>query len=173
MALSAGQQILHYRLDAPIGQGGMGVVWRAHDTSLGRDVALKFLPDLLTGDPERLARLEREARLLAALNHPHVASIFGFHQAEGARFLAMEMVEGEDLAQRLQHGPLPVAEALPLALQVAEALEHAHEKGVIHRDLKPDNLFLGRSASGEPHCKLLDFSIAKVMNYPSPRVSAR
>jgi len=159
MPLAAGQQILQYRLDSPIGQGGMGVVWRAHDDSLGRDVALKFLPDQLTGDPERLARLEREARLLASLNHPHVASIFGFHQAEGARFLAMELVEGEDLSQRLAHGPVPVAEAVPLALQVAEALEHAHEKGVIHRDLKPANIKLSASAGA----KVLDFGLAKAI----------
>ena len=126
MSLTAGQSVLHYRLDSPVGQGGMGVVWRAHDTSLGRDVALKFLPEQLAGDPERMARLEREARLLAALHHPRIAAIFGFHHANGAHFLAMELVEGEDLSQRLARGPIPAAEAIALALQVAEGLEHAH-----------------------------------------------
>ena len=159
MALAAGQQILHYRLEAPIGQGGMGVVWRAHDTSLGRDVALKFLPEQLTGDAERMARLEREARLLASLKHQRIAAIYGFHHAGGARFLAMELVDGEDLSQRLTRGPLPVAEVLPLALQIAEALEHAHEKGVIHRDLKPANIKL----DSEGGAKVLDFGLAKAI----------
>jgi hypothetical protein len=159
MSLAAGRSILHYRLESPIGQGGMGVVWRGHDTSLGRDVALKFLPELLAGDPERMARLEREARLLAQLNHPRIAAIHGFHHADGARFLVMELVEGEDLAQRLAHGPIPVAEALPLALQIAEALEHAHEKGVIHRDLKPANIKLDAAGGA----KVLDFGLAKAI----------
>ncbi len=159
MSLVAGRTILHYKLDSPLGQGGMGVVWRAHDTSLGRDVALKFLPDLLAGDPERMARLEREARLLASLNHPHVAAIHGFHHADGARFLVMELVEGEDLAERLARGPVPVPEALPLALQISEALEHAHEKGVIHRDLKPANVKLDAAGGA----KVLDFGLAKAI----------
>ncbi len=159
MSLTPGQTLLQYRLVEPIGEGGMGVVWRAQDTSLGREAALKFLPDLLVADPERLARLEREARLLAALNHPHIASIHGFHQAEGARFLAMELVEGEDLARRLARGAVPVSEALPLALQIAEALEHAHEKGVIHRDLKPANVKLDAGGSA----KVLDFGLAKAI----------
>ncbi len=159
MSLAPGRDLSHYRLVEPIGEGGMGVVWRAKDSTLGRDVAIKVLPDLFASDPERLARFEREARLLASLNHPHIASIFGLHSADGVRFLAMELVEGEDLAQRLQHGPVPVAEALPLALQIAQALEHAHEKGVIHRDLKPANVKL--TAGGQ--AKVLDFGLAKAL----------
>jgi len=159
MTLTVGTTLSHYRLVAPIGEGGMGVVWRATDSTLGRDVAIKVLPDLFAADPERLARFEREARLLASLNHPHVASIFGLDSASGVRFLAMELVEGEDLAERIEHGPIPAAEALPIALQIAQALEHAHERGVIHRDLKPANVKL--TASGE--AKVLDFGLAKAL----------
>jgi len=159
MSLTAGRSLSHYRLIEPIGEGGMGVVWKANDGTLGRDVAIKVLPDLFASDPERLARFEREARLLASLNHPHVASIYGFHSADGVRFLAMELVEGEDLAQRIAQGPVPVAEALPLALQIAQGLEHAHEKGVIHRDLKPANVKL--TATGQ--AKVLDFGLAKAL----------
>jgi Tol biopolymer transport system component len=159
MSLTAGRSLSHYKLVAPIGEGGMGVVWRATDSTLGRDVAIKVLPEFLSGDPERLARFEREAKLLASLNHPHIASIFGFHSDGGVRFLAMELVEGEDLAQRLSRGAIPVAEALPLALQVAQALEHAHEKGVIHRDLKPANVKL--TSGGQ--AKVLDFGLAKAL----------
>ena len=159
MSLTAGRSLSHYKLVAPIGEGGMGVVWRATDSTLGRDVAIKVLPEFLSGDPERLARFEREAKLLASLNHPHIASIFGFHSDGGVRFLAMELVEGEDLAQRLARGAIPVAEALPLALQVAQALEHAHEKGVIHRDLKPANVKL--TSGGQ--AKVLDFGLAKAL----------
>ncbi len=159
MSLSPGCELSHYRLIAPIGEGGMGVVWKASDTTLEREVAIKVLPDLFAHDPERLARFEREARLLASLNHPHVASIYGLHSADGVRFLAMELVEGEDLSQRLAHGPVPVAEALPLALQIAQALEHAHEKGIIHRDLKPANVKL----TGSGQAKVLDFGLAKAL----------
>jgi len=165
MSLTSGRSLNHYRLIDPIGEGGMGVVWRATDSELGRDVAIKVLPDLFVNDPERLARFEREARLLASLNHPHIASIFGLHSADGVRFLAMELVEGEDLAQRIEHGPLPVAEALPLALQIAQALEHAHEKGVIHRDLKPANVKL--TSGGQ--AKVLDFGLAKALEGDASR----
>ena len=159
MSLTAGRNLSHYRLVAPIGEGGMGVVWRAMDSTLEREVAIKVLPDFFASDPERMARFEREARLLASLNHPHIASIYGFHQDGGVRFLAMELVDGEDLAQRLERGPIPLAEALPLALQIAHALEHAHEKGVIHRDLKPANVKL--TAGGQ--AKVLDFGLAKAL----------
>jgi Tol biopolymer transport system component/tRNA A-37 threonylcarbamoyl transferase component Bud32 len=159
MALTAGTSLSHYRLVTPIGEGGMGVVWRATDSNLGRDVAIKVLPDLFAADPERLARFEREARLLASLNHPHVASIFGLDSAGGLRFLAMELVEGENLAERLERGPIPLGEALPIALQIAQALEHAHERGIVHRDLKPANVKL--TASGE--AKVLDFGLAKAL----------
>ncbi len=168
MSLAPGRDLSHYRLIEPIGEGGMGVVWRASDTTLHRDVAIKVLPDLFAHDPERLARFEREARLLASLNHPHIASIFGLHTADGIRFLAMELVEGEDLAQRLARGPIPVVEALPLALQIAQALEVAHEKSIIHRDLKPANVKL--TASGE--AKVLDFGLAKALEGETGRPAA-
>ena len=168
MSLAPGRDLSHYRLIEPIGEGGMGVVWKASDTTLHRDVAIKVLPDLFAHDPERLARFEREARLLASLNHPHIASIFGLHTADGVRFLAMELVEGEDLAQRIVRGPLPLAEALPLALQIAQALELAHEKGIIHRDLKPANVKL--TAAGE--AKVLDFGLAKALEGETGRPSS-
>jgi serine/threonine-protein kinase len=140
MTLESGQMLAHYRLVEQIGEGGMGVVWKALDTTLDREVAVKVLPDEFAGQAERLARFEREAKLLASLNHPHIAAIYGIHESAGKRFLAMELVPGEDLSQRLTAGPLAVAEALPLALQMAAALEAAHENGVIHRDLKPANI---------------------------------
>ena len=168
MSRAPGRDLSHYRLIEPIGEGGMGVVWKASDTTLHRDVAIKVLPDLFAHDPERLARFEREARVLASLNHPHIASIFGLHTADGVRFLAMELVEGEDLAQRLARGPLPLAEALPLALQIAQALELAHEKGIIHRDLKPANVKL----TGAGDAKVLDFGLAKALEGETGRPSS-
>ena len=154
---AAGQSLLHYRLIEPIGQGGMGVVWRATDSTLGRDAAVKLLPDAFSADPERLARFEREAKLLASLNHPNIASVYGLHVSEGQRFLAMEMVRGEDLSSRLARGPLPVDETLAIARQVADALETAHENGVIHRDLKPANI----RVTPDGTVKVLDFGLAK------------
>jgi tRNA A-37 threonylcarbamoyl transferase component Bud32 len=159
MTLSPGQTLSHYRLVEHIGEGGMGVVWRAQDTTLGRDVAIKVLPEAFVADPERMARFDREARLLASLNHPHIAAIHGLETADGVRFLAMELVEGEDLSQRLRRGPLPMAEALPLARQIAEALEHAHDRGIIHRDLKPANLKLADAGQ----VKVLDFGLARAL----------
>jgi serine/threonine protein kinase len=152
-----GGTMSHYRILEKLGEGGMGVVYRAEDANLGRQVAVKVLPDLFSGDPERLARFEREARLLVSLNHPNIATIFGLEQAEGKRFLVMEIVEGETLAQRLLHGPLPVDEALEVCRQIAEGIEAAHEKGVIHRDLKPANIKI--TADGK--VKILDFGLAK------------
>ena len=140
MSLQSDQMIAHYRLLEKIGEGGMGVVWKALDTNLDREVAIKVLPEHFAGDSERLARFEREAKLLASLNHTHIASIYGLHQADGQRFLAMELVPGESLDVRLDRGTMPVDEALRVALEVAEALEAAHENGVIHRDLKPANI---------------------------------
>ncbi len=137
----------------------MGVVWRATDTTLGRDVAIKVLPEAFALDPERMARFEREARVLASLNHPHIASIYGVGSSEGVRFLAMELVDGDDLAVRIDGGPIPVAEAVEIARQIAEALEAAHEKGVIHRDLKPANVKL----TAEGRVKVLDFGLAKAL----------
>ncbi len=140
MALSPGTRLGPYEVTALIGQGGMGEVYRAHDTKLGRDVALKVLPDLFADDPERLARFQREARVLASLNHPNIASIYGLEESEGVRALVLELVEGPTLAERIAQGAIPVDEALPIARQIAEALEAAHERGVIHRDLKPANV---------------------------------
>src|SRR5512136_108053 len=127
-----GQTISHYRIIKKLGQGGMGEVFLAQDASLDRKVALKFLPDIFSGDLERLVRFEREAKLLASLNHPNIATIHGLEQADGKRFLAMEFVEGETLAQQIERGPLPVDEAIQVCRQIAEGLEAAHEKGVIH-----------------------------------------
>src|SRR5678815_1765422 len=128
MSLTPGQTLLHYRLVGKIGEGGMGVVWKAHDSRLNRHVAIKLLPDALSGDTERIARLRHEARTLASLHHPNVASIFGLEETGTERFLVMEMVEGEDLAQRLQRGPLLQEEALLIALELAKGIEAAHEK---------------------------------------------
>src|SRR5262245_33081318 len=132
-----GRSLAHYRVTARIGSGGMGEVYRATDTRLGRDVALKLLPEEVRHDADRLARLRREARLLASLNHPAVAAIHGLEEADGMPFLALELVEGEDLSARLARGRIPTEEALGIARQIADALEEAHDKGIVHRDLKP------------------------------------
>jgi serine/threonine-protein kinase len=153
------QSIAHYRILEKIGQGGMGEVYRASDTKLHRDVAIKVLPEAFASDPERMARFSREAQVLASLNHPHIAAIHGLEESGGRRALVMELVEGETLAERLARGALPVEEALAVAGQIAEALEEAHERGIIHRDLKPANVKL--TASGA--VKLLDFGLAKAL----------
>ncbi len=142
MSLTPGSTLLNYRLVEKIGEGGMGEVWKAADTTLGREVAVKFLPAAFASDPERLARFEREARVLASLNHPNIAGIYGLHEAGGLHFLAMELVPGEDLAQRLARGAVPLGETIDIARQIAEALEAAHDKGIVHRDLKPANVKL-------------------------------
>jgi serine/threonine protein kinase len=140
LPLASGSRLGSYEILAPLGAGGMGEVYRARDTRLGREVAIKALPAELSRDAERLARFEREAKLLAALNHPGIAAIHGLEEAEGQPVLVLELVPGEDLAERLKRGPIPVDEALEVAAQVAEALEEAHEKGIVHRDLKPANV---------------------------------
>ncbi len=137
----------------------MGEVYRAHDTKLGRDVALKTLPASFASDPERLARFEREAKTLASLNHPHIAQIYGFEQSGEMAALVMELVEGDDLSARIARGPLPLDEALPIARQIAEALEAAHEQGIIHRDLKPANI----KVRADGAVKVLDFGLAKAL----------
>ncbi len=147
--LKPGQTVAHYRIVQEIGHGGMGVVYRAEDTKLKRTVALKFLPPPFAADPERLARFEREARLVASLNHPNIAAIYGLEEASGKRFLVLELVEGETLAQRIARGPLPADEALKICRQIAEGLEYAHERGIIHRDLKPANVKLTARGPGE------------------------
>jgi len=157
MVIEPGQSLLHYRLLAKLGEGGMGVVWRAVDTSLGREVAIKILPDHFAAEAERLTRFEREARLLASLNHPHIAGIYGLHEVEGKRFISMELVPGDDLSEVLARGPLPADRVLSIARDVAEALETAHDSGVIHRDLKPANVRLTQDG----RAKVLDFGLAK------------
>ena len=154
----AGRQIGSYRILSLLGAGGMGDVYRAHDTKLGRDVAIKVLAHVFLSDPERLARFEREARVLATLNHPHIGAIFGLEEAGGVRGLVLELVEGATLAERLASGPLPVHEALTIARQMAEALEAAHDKGIIHRDLTPANIKITPDGT----VKVLDFGLAKV-----------
>ena len=159
MPLTVGTRLGVYEVTAQIGQGGMGEVYRAHDTKLGRDVALKVLPDLFADDPERLARFQREARILASLNHPNIASIYGLEESGDTRALVLELVEGPTLAERIAQGAIPVDEALPIAKQIAEALEAAHEAGVIHRDLKPANV----KVKSDGMVKVLDFGLARAL----------
>src|SRR5271166_6481681 len=140
MALTQGTRLAHYEILGPLGAGGMGEVYRARDTKLGREVALKVLRDEFAADFDWLSRFEREARLLAALNHGNIATVHGLDEADGTRYLVMELVPGQTLAERLNDGPLPLDEALGLCRQIAEALEAAHERGIIHRDLKPSNV---------------------------------
>jgi eukaryotic-like serine/threonine-protein kinase len=163
-----GKTLGHYRVIQELGRGGMGEVYVADDLNLNRKVALKFLPDTFAGDSERMARFEREAKLLASLNHPNIAAIYGLEQAEGKRFIVMELVEGESLAQRLSKGALPIEEALQLCRQIADGLEAAHEKGVIHRDLKPANVMI---TEGDK-VKILDFGLAKALSGETQNVNA-
>ena len=157
MSLQPSQRLLQYEVLALIGTGGMGEVYRARDTKLGREVAIKILPENFASDPERLSRFEREARLLASLNHPNIATLHGLEQDEGIHFLVMELVAGETLEERLSRGPLEMDEALPIFCQLTEALEAAHREGVIHRDLKPANIKI----TPEGNVKVLDFGLAK------------
>jgi Tol biopolymer transport system component len=155
-----GQKLGPYQVLAKIGEGGMGEVYRAHDTNLGRDVALKVLPTAFARDPERLTRFRREAQVLALLNHPHIASIYGLEESPGGLGLVLELVDGPTLADRLAHGPLPLDEAWPIARQVSEALETAHDHGIIHRDLKPANI----KVRADGMVKVLDFGLAKAFD---------
>jgi serine/threonine-protein kinase len=157
MALTPGTRIGVYEITGQLGRGGMGEVYRAHDTRLGRDVAIKVLPASFASSPERVARFEREARTLAALNHPNVGAIHGVEESDGATALVLELVEGPTRADRIAAGPISMAEALPIARQIADALEAAHEKGVIHRDLKPANIKVRPDGT----VKVLDFGLAK------------
>ena len=154
-----GTTIAHYKITEKIGQGGMGEVYRATDTKLNRDVALKVLPEAFAQDQQRMARFSREAQVLASLNHPNIASIYGLEESDGKQALVLELVEGEDLAERLKRGAIPLEESLKIALQMAEALEAAHEKGIIHRDLKPANVKI----TPEGVVKVLDFGLAKAL----------
>ena len=163
MALNVGDRLGHYDVTALLGEGGMGQVWQATDTQLNRQVALKILPDAFAADPDRFARFKREAQILASLNHPNIAAIYGIEESEGTRALVLELVEGPTLADRISKGPIPLDEALPIAKQIAEALEAAHEAGVIHRDLKPANI----KVRDDGTVKVLDFGLAKAFD-PSP-----
>ena len=163
MSLSPGTSLGHYDVTTLLGEGGMGQVWQATDTQLNRQVALKILPDAFADDPDRLARFTREAQILASLNHPNIAAIHGIEESEGTRALVLELVEGPTLADRISQGPIPLDEALPIAKQIAEALEAAHEAGVIHRDLKPANIKVREDGT----VKVLDFGLAKALD-PAP-----
>ncbi len=168
MALEAGTKLGLYEILDPIGAGGMGEVYRARDTKLGREVAIKVLPEAFAENEERLARFEREAKVLAQLNHPGIAHLYGLERSEGVDYLAMELVDGETLAERIARGPIAVDEALPLCLQIAEAMEAAHEKGIIHRDLKPANI----KVSSEGKVKVLDFGLAKAFAEETPEADS-
>ena len=164
MPLSTSDRLGPYEILAPLGAGGMGEVYRARDVRLKRQVAIKILPPLLAADPDRLARLQREAEVLASLNHPHIAALYGLEEADGVKALVMELVEGPTLAERIARGPIPLDEALPVAKQITEALEAAHEKGIIHRDLKPANIKL----RADGMVKVLDFGLAKSFEQTLP-----
>ena len=160
MALTVGSRLAHYDVTALVGEGGMGQVYRATDTQLGRDVALKILPDAFAADPDRLSRFQREAHVLASLNHPGIAAIYGIEKSDVTQALVLELVEGPTLADRIAKGPIPLDEALPIAKQIAEAVEAAHEAGVIHRDLKPANI----KVRDDGTVKVLDFGLAKALD---------
>jgi serine/threonine protein kinase len=159
LPLEPGARLGVYEVVSAIGAGGMGEVYRARDTKLGRDVALKILPDIFVGDADRVARFEREAQVVAALNHPNIAIIHGFQESDGVKALVLELVEGETLSGVIARGPVALADALVIARQIADALETAHDKGIVHRDLKPDNIKL----TPEGKIKVLDFGLAKML----------
>ena len=164
MPLAVGTRLGPYQILSVIGAGGMGEVYRARDPHLNRDIALKILPELFALDPDRVARFKREAQVLASLNHPHIAAIYGFEETNGIQALALELVDGPTLADRIAQGPIPIDEALPIARQIAEALEAAHERGIIHRDLKPANIKLRPDGT----VKVLDFGLAKAVEPVAP-----
>src|SRR6185503_3654782 len=166
MPLTSGARLGAYEIVSLLGSGGMGEVYRARDTRLKREVAIKVLPDAFASDVDRLARFQREAELLATLNHPNIGAVYGFEQADPssgsgqASAIVLELVEGETLAERIQRGPIPVKAALSIAVQIAEALEAAHERGIVHRDLKPANIKI----TTDDKVKVLDFGLAKAMD---------
>jgi eukaryotic-like serine/threonine-protein kinase len=160
VAIDVGSRVGPYEITGLLGEGGMGRVFRARDTTLDRDVAIKILPELVAADPDRRIRFEREAKTLAALNHPHIAHVYGFERSGATSVLVMELVDGEDLAQRIARGRVDVDEALPIARQIADAIEAAHEQGIVHRDLKPANIKLRPDGT----IKVLDFGLAKALD---------
>ena len=168
MTLNVGSRLGHYDVTALIGEGGMGQVYQATDTKLNRQVALKILPEAFATDPDRLARFQREAQVLASLNHTNIGHIYGLEEAEGQQALVLELVEGPTLADRIKQGPIPIDEALLIAKQIAEALEAAHEAGVIHRDLQPANI----KVKDDGTVKVLDFGLAKAFQPDASDVSA-
>ncbi|HSN55132.1 MAG TPA: serine/threonine-protein kinase, partial [Candidatus Sulfomarinibacteraceae bacterium] len=155
-----GTQLAHYRITAALGAGGMGEVWRATDERLGRDVALKVLPEKFASDPQKLDRFEREARAVASLNHPHIVTIYSVEDADGVRFLTMELVEGRTLDQLIPESGLDLESFFALATPIAEAMSAAHDKSVVHRDLKPANVMV----DGEGRVKVMDFGLAKLQD---------
>jgi eukaryotic-like serine/threonine-protein kinase len=168
MALAVGTRVGPYEILSVLGAGGMGEVYRAHDTKLGRDVAIKILPRLFTSDPERLVRFEREARVLAALNHPHIGAIYGVEDVDGVPALVLELIDGETLAERIARGRIPLTDALTIARQIADALEAAHERDVVHRDVKPANI----KVTPDGVVKVLDFGLAKMCDAASRSVNS-
>src|SRR5262245_2976736 len=168
MALTIGTQLGSHEITALLGKGGMGEVYRARDLKLKREVAIKILPEEFSRDADRVNRFQREAEVLASLNHPNIAAIHDFQETNGTRYLVLELVEGETLADRIARGPLAVEEALNIAIQICDALEAAHERGIIHRDLKPANIKL----TGDGRVKVLDFGLAKVMENIPPSVTS-
>jgi len=159
MPLTVGTQLGSHEITGLLGRGGMGEVYRGRDRKLKRDVAIKILPEEFSRDPERVVHFQREAEVLASLNHPNIAAIYDLEEAEGIRFLVLELVEGETLAERIQRGPIRIEEALEIGKQICEALEAAHEKGIVHRDLKPANVKI----APDGRVKVLDFGLAKAL----------
>src|SRR5499433_4051693 len=168
MSVGVGTRLGSLEITALIGRGGMGEVYRARDLKLKREVAIKILPEEFSRDLDRISRFQREAEVLAALNHPNIAAIYDLQEANGSRYLVLELVDGETLADRIARGPIPVEEALDIAKNICEALEAAHEKGIIHRDLKPANVKI----TPDGKVKVLDFGLAKAMdNNPATTLS--
>ena len=158
MPLTPGTILGQYEIRSPLGAGGMGEVYRAHDTRLDREVAIKVLPESLTADPDRLRRFEQEARAAAALNHPNILAVYQMATHEGVSYMVSELLDGETLRERLRRGPIPLRKAIDYAVQIAHGLAAAHDKGIVHRDLKPDNLFVTKDG----RVKILDFGLAKL-----------
>jgi serine/threonine protein kinase len=165
MTIAAGTKLGPYQITGAIGAGGMGEVYRARDTRLDRTVAVKILPDHFSDRAELRERFEREARSIASLNHPHICTLYDIGRQDGTDFLVMEYLEGETLAERLKKGPLPIAQVLQYAIEISDALDKAHRKGITHRDLKPGNIMLTKSGT-----KLLDFGLAKLQQEAQPNI---